>query len=976
MNPSAIFSKTGKGVQEAAGKTSNLSRADRAVLAAIDGRTTLGEVQAKFEKIPEGKFAVLITQLDKDGYIREVTTGAQQAAPVRPAPPPAKPAAPATPAKSAAPAAPGKPAPPGKAAEPAPSPAADIGDELDFTQVLKIPARQPQQVDLAATARAEAQRLANEQQMREVRARQDAQARADAEAEARMRAALESESRAKAEAAAKAKAEAEAKARAEAEAKAKAEAEARARAEAAERARREAEEKARREAEAKAKREAEEKARREAEEKARREAEEKARREAEEKARREAEEKARREAEEKARREAEAKAKREAEEKARREAEEKARREAEEKARREAEEKAEREAEEQAERERQEKERRAREEEDRRRREEAEAKRRAAEEEARRAKQEAERKAREEADAKAKAAAEAVGAEAFLADLAAFSAREEQDRKAREEEERKSREQARARTKEAERKRKLEEEESQRRKEEERRRKEQEAQRAKEEEARRQREIEEEAKRQAEERKRKARELLEAKQQEQRMKGPVEGEDVVVRTEEIDMGEEAEPERKVSDKEARKREKERRRERERELKREREREQEEARAAAEAAKPVRRRKPVNWGKYLGIGLLLAVAGGLAAVHLMPLDTADYERAASQALGVPVRIASGRMSVLQGAQVHLERVSAGDVRIAAVRGETDFGSLFGGDKKFSRVELEGVRLQQARLAELLAAKTKGGPLRIERVVLKQARIDGPLALPPLDAEVALAPDGSVRSVRATGADGFSLDMTPKDGQVAFELNAGSFAVPFVPGLTLAEFGAKGTANRQGMTLASFDGRAFEGTISGAADIRWGDAWTVDGSVRIRSVNVAVFAPTLVSEGRAEGRGTFSMSGAEIARLGPGARLEGVIKIERGVLGSIDLARAIQTSGNQTAGRTLFAELNAQGLYDQGTVQLRNLTIAAGALNAGASLDIAPTGALNGRIVADVKTQAQTLRATLNVGGTLKEPQVRK
>jgi hypothetical protein len=41
MNPTAIYSKSGKGVQEASGKTNSLNRGDRAVLSAIDGRLTL-----------------------------------------------------------------------------------------------------------------------------------------------------------------------------------------------------------------------------------------------------------------------------------------------------------------------------------------------------------------------------------------------------------------------------------------------------------------------------------------------------------------------------------------------------------------------------------------------------------------------------------------------------------------------------------------------------------------------------------------------------------------------------------------------------------------------------------------------------------------------------------------------------------------------------------------------------------------------
>ena len=56
-------------------------------------------------------------------------------------------------------------------------------------------------------------------------------------------------------------------------------------------------------------------------------------------------------------------------------------------------------------------------------------------------------------------------------------------------------------------------------------------------------------------------------------------------------------------------------------------------------------------------------------------------------------------------------------------------------------------------------------------------------------------------------------------------------------------------------------------------------------------------------------------------------------------------------------------------------LRNVSFGAGAMNAGASADISAEGTLSGRIVADVRTPSQTLRATLNLGGTVKDPQVK-
>jgi len=115
--------------------------------------------------------------------------------------------------------------------------------------------------------------------------------------------------------------------------------------------------------------------------------------------------------------------------------------------------------------------------------------------------------------------------------------------------------------------------------------------------------------------------------------------------------------------------------------------------------------------------------------------------------------------------------------------------------------------------------------------------------------------------------------------------------------------------------------------------------------------------------------------EPGKLASSARLDGSFTVTRGVLGSIDLSRAIQTQGKFATGRTQFNEMNGQATYDRGSVSVRNVTLAAGQLNAGASADIAENGALSGRVVADVRVASQTLRATLHLGGTVKEPQVR-
>ena len=309
MDRQTVFTKTAKGMMEATGKTSALSRDMRALLKEIDGKATLGEVHARLGKLTEAKLQEALQVLARSDYIREFKPSRAVAPPPRPSEP-------------------------------------EI--DLDFTTAIPTISTLAKKAEEEAREKAKAAAAAKAKIETEAKAKAAAaaaQARAEAERKAKEvaeRARREAEERARREAEERARRdaeEAERKAREEAERKAREEADRKAREEAAERERRQAEERARKEAE-------------EAERKAK-EAAERERQEAEERARREAEERARREAEE-----AERKAK-EAAEREQQEAEERARREAEERARREAEE-AERKAKEAAERERQEAEERAR----------------------------------------------------------------------------------------------------------------------------------------------------------------------------------------------------------------------------------------------------------------------------------------------------------------------------------------------------------------------------------------------------------------------------------------------------------------------------------------------------------------------------------------------------------------------------------------------------------------------------------------
>jgi len=987
MNSTAIYSKSGKGVQEASGKTSNLSRSDRAVLSAFDGRLTVKDVAERVGKPFDANFEKLITQLDRDGYIREVSSGTPS---VQQKPAAAKPAA-------AAPAA--KPAGGGGG-----------GADLDFTIAIPAaPAHKPPPKAATATpaaaARAEADKKVSEDAM--TRARREAEERQQkerdrikAETEAKLR--VETEAKMRTEAAQKAK-EAEAKAKKEAEEKIKAEAEAKVKAarEAAVKAAFEAERKVKEEAD-RIRREAEEKARKEAAELQRKLDEERRAREEAERARQEAERKAR-EAADKARQEAERKAKEEAD-RIRKEAEEKARKEAAELQRkldeeRRAREDAERRAREEAERARKASEAKAREDGERQAREQAA--RTLREEEERRsaaadAAAEAERAARElieaqeaqaqqQAKEKEKAAAKGdAGGGSFdslLADLDSFSDREDEDKKAKEEAERKAkeekarrqREEAEAKSREEAERRKRDAEELERQLEEEKK-KEEATRKAREEEEARQ-----EEERKAEERKRKRREEAVAKEA-----SAEKGDDIGVSDDDLGMDDvkadqeavskESRKAQRAREKEAKEREKEAR-ERAREAKRE-----EKRAAAGPAAAPAGGYKPIrrsrrSWGRPIAFMLFVLLAGGIGYLHLMPINTQDYEKAASDAIGQPVKIGVAHLSVYRGLVISMDNVSIGGTRIGSARAFPDVGALFDEKKTFSRIELDSVTLPQQAVGAFLDVKLRNDKFYVAKVLVNKLKLEGPLVVPTLEAEVGVGPQGSVSRVELRGPDSLAVRLTPSGSDVDFEVTASGFTLPFLPDVTLSTFAMKGRATRDSARIESWGGATMGGAVNGSANVRWGSSWTLDGQMTLRGINAAVFAPALLSEGNAEGTARFSMSDPDPSKFKDRGRVEGSFLINRGVLGSFDLSRAILTGGRQATGRTPFIELNGQGMFDRGAVSLRNVTFSAGQMNATANAEISPDGALSGRIVADIRTAAQQLRATINVGGTVREPQVK-
>ena len=656
----------------------------------------------------------------------------------------------------------------------------------------------------------------------------------------------------------------------------------------------------------------------EAEARARAETAAKAKAEAEARARAEAAAKAKAEAEARARAEAAAKAKAEAEAEARAEAEAevRGRREAEEKARRDAEERTQREAQERA-------------------RVEAEFKERLEEEH--RAREEAERKAKDEEERRAR-------------DEAERGTREEAERSAREETERRAKE-------EAERRAKKEEEERRTREEAERRAREEAERETKEQEAReeRERQAEREAEQTREESKTRASMEAEAAAQARKdaraRERALAKEHKVARIEESPPPAPEEPPRQVP-------------------------EEPEPSVEIPVRKPRRKR---NWARITTLGLFVVLIVAIAAIHVVPLDVAPYEKAAQERFGEPVRIGSIHYSLFPRPHLNFERISIGtepQLRIGSMKAVSALGSMFAPRKVFTSVEMEGLVLAPAIAARAMWGKGSDDAMRVERVLVKGLKFElNGMALPRLDVEASFGPGGLEKAQLANAETDLTVSLQTVEGKTQVEIAAKRLVLPFAESVVLDEFAGKGTLGAQELTLREFDARAFDGALTGNARLSWRDGWSFEGELVAKRMDAAKLAAPVLSGGQFEGKGVYRMRAAAPEKLMATARLEGSFSVQKGIVARVDLTRTLQgTMGS--GGSTQFSEMTGSAVADASRIQLRQIRLSAGLLSANGAADVDERKNLSGRLQIELRSQAAQFRANLAISGTLAQPQFRR
>ena len=382
------------------------------------------------------------------------------------------------------------------------------------------------------------------------------------------------------------------------------------------------------------------------------------------------------------------------------------------------------------------------------------------------------------------------------------------------------------------------------------------------------------------------------------------------------------------------------------------------------------------GRPVAIGLFVLLLGALVVLHLMPLDTKSFEKAAENSLGQAVKIGSIHLSLIPSPQLKMEKITIGEgvaAQIASVKASPQLGSIWDAKKIFSKIELDGVVVPQQWLGAVLWGKRDDQSLQIERLIVKgfKPAIEG-LTLPPMDIDAMFAKDGSLEKAVAINSEKtVTLKFAIADGKTQVELTGKPYKLPFGGELEFQSFSGAGSLSATELVFSEYDASVAGGNIGGNARLRWGTNWSLDGEINARGIDAGKVASLLVSSGRLDGKGGFAMRAPSADKLESSLRIEGNFSVQKGTLGGVDLTRVLQGDAS-SGGSTLFSEMSGNLLYESGRAQVKQVRVSAGFLNAAGNINMDSQKNLNGSLQLELRATANQIRANLTLGGTLAAP----
>lgn len=397
-------------------------------------------------------------------------------------------------------------------------------------------------------------------------------------------------------------------------------------------------------------------------------------------------------------------------------------------------------------------------------------------------------------------------------------------------------------------------------------------------------------------------------------------------------------------------------------------------------------------KYFLTGFALFIFFLLLAPLLVPMESylRQLEEVATDKLGAPVRIKALHLAVLPSPRINIREIAIGkdvEIQVAQVAAILDVTTMFKSVRVISRLDIGHPVIKKSAidlLTPLLAQKSDGGSpqVAIRRIVVHDAQLEWPgMMLPSFDADIAMSDDFKMQEASIRSTDGkVTVDATPKGEGYVASINAREWTLPAGMPVRLDALQADMVYTGQTLNVPSIAATLYGGKLDASAHLDWKKNWQLGGKFKTDAIELKdasqLLTRSISVSGQISGSGSFSSTAKEPEKLADKLRLDYIFNVKKGVLHGMDLAKAASlfVKQREQGGQTEFDQLSGK-LHTVGKqIELHDMKVASGLLEASGQVKITPAKVLDGLVDVELKKGLAMVTVPLKVSGTVDAPEV--
>lgn len=385
-------------------------------------------------------------------------------------------------------------------------------------------------------------------------------------------------------------------------------------------------------------------------------------------------------------------------------------------------------------------------------------------------------------------------------------------------------------------------------------------------------------------------------------------------------------------------------------------------------------------------LLVVLLVGLLHFINLSLLIEPIQKLASESIGQQVLVREVHASLWPEPHLILNDVEVGDssglknkpLAISSVYVSPDISTLSENVKVLESLKFSVVNLEPSSTEKVLQwanNMSKAKHIKLKRINFDQVNfkiLD--LSLAPFIGEIVFDESRGLASISMNNPDrGLSIQLLPHGNDFNISLTATRWPLPFNPKIVFEELQARGLLSANQLNFSQIDGSIYGGNYTASAIVNWSKEWAVTGNFSLSQASTPQLLKAFASDGKVEGKlnfkGSFAGTSDVVTTLVSETEIDSNFEIRNGKMNGIDLERAVLTNGDKSlAGdATSFSKLTGVLKVKGGRFQYKKLLLQAPQLQAQGSLDIQPNQDVSGNISASLEAQSRRLQARFDLAG---------